>query len=117
MPEVPEKESPITIRFEHQRPMPAGKNVLEYDLPEFKAPDGRLLAENICLKVRGPEKVCIIGDNEAGKTTLIRKIAEALLPRQDLSAFYMPQNYEETLPFDRTPTEYLAPSGKKAGLS
>ena len=90
MTEVPEKESPITIRFEHQRPMPAGKNVLEYDLPELKAPDGRLLAENICLKVRGPEKVCIIGDNGAGKTTLIRKIAEALLPRQDLSAFYMP---------------------------
>jgi ATPase subunit of ABC transporter with duplicated ATPase domains len=25
----------------------------------------------------------------------------------------MPQNYEETLPFDLTPVEYLAPSGRK----
>ena len=113
MTEVPEMESPITIRFEHQRPMPAGKNVLEYNLPELIAPDGRRLAENVCLKVRGPNKVCIIGDNGTGKTTLIRKIAKELLPRQDLNIFYMSQNYEETLPFDRTPTEYLAPSGKK----
>lgn len=113
MTEIPEMESPITIRFEHQRPMPAGKNVLEYDLPELIAPDGRRLAENISLKVSGPEKVCIIGDNGTGKTTLIRKIAKELLPRRDLNLFYMSQNYEEILPFDRTPTEYLAPSGKK----
>ena len=113
MTEVPEKESPITIRFEHQSPMPAGKTVIEYDLPELKAPDGRRLAENVYLTVRGPEKICIIGDNGSGKTTLIRKIAEDLLSRQDLNAFYMSQNYEETLPFDLTPVEYLAPSGKK----
>lgn len=63
--------------------------------------------------MRGPEKICIIGENGAGKTTLIRKIAGELLAREDLSAFYMPQNYEEALPFDQTPVEYLAPSGKK----
>ena len=113
MTEVPEKESPITIRFERQRPMPAGKTVIEYDLPMLTAPDGRVLAEHIALKVRGPEKICIIGDNGSGKTTLIRKIAAELLPRQDLRACYMPQNYEETLPFDRTPVDYLAPSGRK----
>lgn len=113
MTEVPEKESPITIRFEHQSPMPAGKMVIEYDLPELTAPDGRVLAKSIALNVRGPEKICMIGDNGSGKTTLIRKIAEELLPRQDLTACYMPQDYEETLPFDETPVEYLAPSGRK----
>ncbi len=113
MTEVPEKESPITIRFDRQNPMPAGKKVVEYDLPVLEAPDGRLLAENVCLKVKGPEKICIIGDNGSGKTTLIRKIAGELLSRQDLNACYMSQNYEETLPFDRTPVEYLASSGKK----
>ena len=113
MTEVPEEEAPITIRFERQKAMPSGKTVIEYSLPELRAPDGRLLSENIVLNVRGPEKICIIGDNGSGKTTLIRKIAEELLSRQDLSACYMSQNYEETLPYDLTPVEYLAPSGKK----
>ena len=113
MTDVPEMESPITIRFEQQRAMPAGKTVIEYSLPELLAPDGRILAENIVLKIRGPEKVCIIGDNGVGKTTLIRKIAEELLSRQDLTACYMPQNYEEMLPLTLTPVEYLAPSGRK----
>ena len=113
MTEVPETESPITIRFEQQRAMPAGKTVIEYHLPELMSPDGRVLAEEIVLHVRGPEKICIIGDNGSGKTTLIRKIAEELLSRQDLTACYMSQNYEETLPFDWTPVDYLAPSGAK----
>ena len=113
MTEVPEKEAPITIRFEHQSPMPAGKTVTEYEMPELKAPDGRVLSENVCLNVRGPEKIYIIGDNGSGKTTLIRKIAKELLVRQDLNVCYMSQNYEETLPFDETPVDYLAPSGKK----
>ena len=113
MTEVPEMESPITIRFEQQRAMPAGKTVIEYSLPELKSPDGKVLARNIALDVRGPEKICIIGDNGSGKTTLIRKIAEELLSRKDLTACYMSQNYEETLPFDQTPVDYLAPSGKK----
>ena len=113
MTEVPEMESPITIRFEQQRAMPAGKTVIEYSLPELKSPDGRVLARTIVLNVRGPEKICIIGDNGSGKTTLIRKIAKELLSRQDLTACYMSQEYEETLPFDRTPVEYLAPFGKK----
>ena len=113
MTEVPEMEAPITIRFDRQKAMPAGKTVIEYTLSELKAPDGRVLAENILLNVRGPEKICIIGDNGSGKTTLLRKIAGELLSRQDLTACYMSQNYEETLPFDLTPVDYLAPSGKK----
>lgn len=117
MTEVPETESPITIRFSHQKAMPAGKTVIEYSLPELKSLDGRILAKSILLNVRGPEKICIIGENGAGKTTLIRKIAEELLSRQDLTAFYMPQNYEDALPFDQTPVEYLAPSGRKDDMT
>ena len=113
MTEVPEMESPITIRFERQKAMPAGKTVIEYRLPELKSPEGRILVENLELNVKGPEKICIVGDNGAGKTTLLRKVAEELLQRQDMTVCYMSQNYEETLPFDMTPVEYLAPSGKK----
>lgn len=111
--EFPEAESAITIRFARQKAMPAGKTVLDFSLPELCSPDGRVLARNIELKVRGPEKICIIGTNGIGKTTLIRLIAEKLCGRSDLTACYMPQNYEESLPFDVTPVEYLAPSGRK----
>ena len=113
MTDFPESESAITIRFERQRPMPAGKTVLDLTLPELKSPSGQVLARDITLKVRGPEKLCLIGDNGAGKTTLLRQIAEELGARRDITACYMSQNYEETLPFDRTPVDYLAPSGSK----
>ena len=139
MTERPETEAPITIKFERQKAMPAGKTVIELSLPELWAPDAASaapgapqgpdgaedtdpettsaarapLARDIFLRVRGPEKLCIIGPNGAGKTTLIRRIADELLARPDLNAFYMPQNYEEVLPFDATPVDYLAPSGHK----
>lgn len=72
-----------------------------------------ILARDIRLTVKGAEKICIIGRNGVGKTTLLRRIAEALLAREDISAAYMPQNYEELLDMDKTPVEYLCPDGKK----
>ena len=113
MTDFPEEESAIDIRFGRQKAMPAGKTVLELSLPELRSPSGQLLARNIALNLRGPEKICIVGSNGSGKTTLIRTIAGELCARTDVRAFYMPQDYEEVLPYDRTPVEYLAPSGEK----
>ena len=74
--------------------MPAGKTVLEYSLDTLTTPVGdRILARDIFFRLRGPVKLCIVGKNGCGKTTLIRKIAEELLNRQDLRVQYMPQNY------------------------
>ena len=77
----------------------------------------RILAKNIELLVRGPEKVCIIGKNGVGKTTLLRRIAAELLSRQDIRAAYMPQNYEELLNLDETPVDYLSESGDKEEIT
>ena len=96
-----------------KKKMKAVKTVLDLSLPYLQSPNGSILAKNINLQIKGPERICIIGPNGVGKTTLIRKIAEELCSRTDLSACYMPQNYEEELPFDLTPVEYLAPSGVK----
>ena len=88
--------------------MPGSKNVLELSLPVLNTPDdSRVLARNITLKIRGPEKICIVGNNGAGKTTLLRKIAEQMLPRTDMHCEYMPQNYEDLLNIAITPIEYL----------
>ena len=101
MTEMPEQEGAIFFK-------------LGNELPELWTPDGeRILAENIFLRIRGSEKICITGKNGVGKTTLLHKIAEELLNRNDIHAEYMPQNYEELLQLHVTPVEYLDQTGKK----
>ena len=69
------------------------------------------MAENITLKIRGPEKICIVGPNGAGKTTLLKKIATELKAREDLRVNYMPQNYEDQLDLSMTPVDFLDSTG------
>ena len=116
MMEIPETEEAIFIKFGENVTMPAGKTVLEYELPQLTVED-RLLAKDIFLRVKGPEKVCIIGRNGCGKTTLLRKIAEELLERTDIKASYMPQSYEELLNLELTPVEFLSETGDKEEIS
>ncbi len=115
MTEMPEQEGAIFFKLGNKETaIPAGKTVIEYELPELWTPDGeRILAENIFLRIRGSEKICITGKNGAGKTTLLHKIAEELLNRNDIHAEYMPQNYEELLQLHVTPVEYLDQTGEK----
>lgn len=118
MEEMPEQEEAIYFRLGgKESKIPAGKTVIEYQLEELKIPDNqadqKVLAKNLFLRVRGAEKICIVGANGAGKTTLLRKIAEELQRRTDIHAEYMPQNYEEMLNLELTPVEYLDRSGDK----
>ncbi len=128
MTERPEAETSIFFKLGNaDSAVPAGKTILEYSLDRLYAPQspeqsatvdrGRLLSRDIFLRVRGPEKICIIGTNGAGKTTLLRKIAEELLVRTDLRAEYMPQNYEDLLNLGVTPVEYLAKTGDRSEYS
>lgn len=110
---MPEEEGAIFFRMDAKAAVPAGKIVLEYDLDCLQTPDARVLSRNIHLRIKGPEKVCIVGKNGRGKTTLLRKIAALLLDRKDLKAVYMPQNYEELLELSMSPVEYLAETGDK----
>ena len=96
---------------------PAVEQILTQDMykaDQLAAPDGgRVLAKNIFLRMRGPEKICIIGTNGCGKTTLLKKIAQELLARTDIRAEYMPQNYEELLDLTATPVDFLDKTGDK----
>lgn len=116
MTEMPETEDAIFIKFGEKASIPAGKVVLEYELPKLTVGE-RVLAENVVLNVRGPEKVCIIGKNGCGKTTLLRKIAEEMLERKDIKVSYMPQNYEELLDIEQTPVDFLCEVGDKEEVS
>lgn len=117
MTEMPQQEEAIFFKLGGENAViPSGKMVLEYQLDRLVAPgteETRVLAENIFLRVRGPEKIVILGKNGAGKTTLVRKIAKELLSRKDIHAEYMPQNYEELLPMEKMPIDFLDQTGDR----
>ncbi len=112
---MPEQESAIFFKLGNESSkIPAGKTVIDYSLNYLYTPDGsRILSKNIFLKIRGAEKIGIVGANGAGKTTLLRKMAEELINRTDIRAEYMPQNYEELLDLNMTPVDFLDQTGDK----
>lgn len=122
MTEMPEEENAIFIKFRDDIHIPNGKIILEFMrkelfIEEINIENRRLLAKDIFLRVKGNEKICIIGKNGIGKTTLIKQIAAELLAREDIHAAYMPQNYEEQLDLNCTPLEYLSKIGDKEEIT
>ncbi|MEA5038945.1 MAG: ATP-binding cassette domain-containing protein [Clostridiaceae bacterium] len=111
--EAADFEESILPRWDAAVAFPEGKTAVDFSLPILRAGE-KLLAEDVRLCVRGPRKVGIVGKNGAGKTTLLRAMAETLLPRRDIHAAYMPQDYRDVLPLDRTPVDFLAPDGDKS---
>lgn len=112
---MPEQEEAIFFKLgDENTHIPAGKTVIDCELSRLVTPDGkRVLAQDISLTIKGAEKVCIVGNNGAGKTTFLRKIAEELICRKDIKAVYMPQNYEDMLNLDMTPIDFLDKTGNK----
>lgn len=112
MTEFPDVEEAIFFRFADVEKIPQGKVVLHLERNKLCLGD-RCLTKDIHLEIRGPEKICIIGRNGVGKTTLLKLVAEELLPRKDIRAFYMPQDYRDRMDFSDTPLSYLSITGDK----
>jgi len=110
--ELPEAEWAILPKFAEGIAIPNGKTVLDWNLPVLTAGE-QTLAQNVRLHVAGPERICIIGRNGCGKSTLVREIARELLPRKDLSVGYMPQQYDDLLGMADTPITFLATNADK----
>lgn len=100
----PDFEESISIKFNKENILPNGKKVLEFKLDELIIED-KVLSKDIYLEITGPKKICIVGDNGVGKTTLIRKILKEI--KRDVSYFYMSQNYLETMDSSMTAIDYL----------
>jgi ATPase subunit of ABC transporter with duplicated ATPase domains len=117
MTQRPEWEEAIFTQFDKGSSVLAqGKAVLRLDLEQLTAGD-ILLSRDVHLWITGPEKVGIVGRNGVGKSTLLKHIAQELLPRTDLRCAYMAQDYSDQLLGHRSPVELLAPSGKREDVT
>ncbi len=92
-----------------------GRTVLEYG-PRTLSLSDRILSENVAIRISGPERVCIVGRNGCGKTTLLKTLVPEI-ERRGYNVFYMPQTYSDLLPTDRLPVEFLAPDGDKDSVT
>ena len=92
-----------------------GKTVLNYGPAPLYVGE-RLLAKDVQLRISGPERVCIVGDNGCGKSTLVKLLIDEIASR-GYRTFYMPQVYSDALPLDVLPAEYLAPGGDKESVT
>lgn len=110
--DFPEKEEAIFILYQENCGVPRGKKILEYRCDSLHIEEC-VLAENIFLRIQGPEHVAITGKNGCGKTTLLKKIAQELEERTDIKVAYMPQNYEEKMDGEKTCVEFLTTSGDR----
>lgn len=110
--DIPDPEEAINFFFDSKVSIASGKTILNFRIDELKI-DDLFLSKNIEIRVVGPEKIVIIGDNGVGKTTLLRQIYENLKDRNDMRVRYMPQNYKEVLDYDLTPIEFLAEDSSK----
>lgn len=110
-----EPEEAIDVYFDEVKLNP-NKVILDLQLPYLKTGD-RILSKDLSLKVFGKDKVCIIGDNGTGKSTLIKEIYEDLSTRKDISLGYMPQNYSEKMDMDASAIAFLWDGNLKEGRS
>ena len=92
-----------------------GRTVLEFG-PAALSLGERVLAKNVQLRISGPERVCLVGRNGCGKTTLLKRVVPEI-ERRGYRTFYMPQVYSDLLPSDRSPVEFLAPDGDKESVT
>ena len=104
--EVPKVEEKIYFKFHNDDDIHSKKVILDFKLDILKT-GNKVLSKDICLKVVGKEKVCIIGENGCGKTTLIKQIYNNLSSNNTIKVGYMPQNYDEKLDVNISPIEYL----------
>lgn len=99
--EPSEYEDPVNFKF-NSLTLPSSKIVLDLNLETLKI-GNRVLSNNLHLKIIGPQKIIIIGDNGVGKTTLINEI----IKQAKVSYAYMAQSYSDVMNVHKNSIEQL----------
>lgn len=118
MVQMPEVEEAIFFKFNPKVKIPMSKIILNVFIEKLEviSEDNnfrKLLSQNISLYLKGARKICIVGENGVGKSTLIKKIIKVLCDRNDIKVGYMPQEYSDLLDMRVSPIKFLQTTGEK----
>lgn len=108
--DFPDYEESIFVKFDETVNYSSKKEILDLNLEKLIV-GYKVLSENIELKVFGADKICIIGENGIGKTTLLKKILENI--KKNVKIAYMPQNYDDKMNVDMSIIDYLSKTYEK----
>jgi ATP-binding cassette subfamily F protein 1 len=107
----PEKDYDIKINFLETKKY--NSNVIKIDNLSFSYDDNKIL-ENITLGISMDSRITLVGLNGCGKSTLIKLIKNELNPtsgeiivQHGIKIGYYSQHFDQQLPFDKTPIEFL----------
>ena len=108
--EFPDYEESIFVKFDENVNYSTKKEILDLNLEKLVI-GSKTLSENIELKVFGTDKICIIGENGIGKTTLLKIILKNI--KKNIKIAYMPQNYDDKMNVDMSIIDYLSKTYEK----
>lgn len=108
--EFPDYEESIFVKFDENVNYSTKKEILDLNLEKLVI-GSKTLSENIELKVFGTDKICIIGENGIGKTTLLKIILDNI--KKNVKIAYMPQNYDDKMNVEMSILDYLSKTYEK----
>lgn len=112
--EFPDYEESIFVKFNENINYSLKKEILDLTLEKLVVGD-KILSKDIELKVFGNDKICIIGKNGIGKTTLLKIILENI--KKNVKIAYMPQNYDDNMNIDMSIIDFLSNTYKKEEIT
>ncbi len=101
----PDVEKDINIKFSDDLGLHRKKDIVNLKIDELTV-GKNVLSKNIILQIKAEDKICIVGDNGVGKSTLVKRVLEELKDN-NIKYFYMPQNYEDDLESSMTAVDFL----------
>ena len=108
--EIPDVEENVSVNFGMAQ-IPNGKTIIDLSLDKLTVAN-KVLAKNLSLKVTGPEKIAIIGDNGAGKSTYLARLFEILQNKADIKTGFMPQDYDKFFKGYNTVLDFIFQNAK-----
>ncbi|MGB0385152.1 MAG: ABC transporter ATP-binding protein [Ardenticatenaceae bacterium] len=75
-------ESPMLLKKPPQPVPPSSPSSLTFKNVTFRYPDGKLALEDVSFEIRAGEKVALVGENGAGKSTIVKLVARFYDPTE-----------------------------------
>ena len=109
--ELPIQADAINLKFPAITPLPSTKRVVTLEQMCLKVGECTL-AQNINFELLGQEKIGIIGENGAGKSTFLKELRNLLQKKKGITLGYMPQIYPDSLNEVDSPIDFLTSTGE-----